>query len=47
MTQIQRKFGVMKPSRWMILHTAQFMNTSKLGGNYYVNNRRAQRPKKQ
>ena len=47
MTQICKKFAVMKPSMWMILHTVQFMTTSNPGGNYYVNNRRAQRPEKQ
>ena len=42
-TQICKKFEVMKPSMWITLHTVQFMTTSLLQATVYVNSRRAER----
>jgi len=47
MTKIYKKFGVMKPSMWMTLHTVQFMTTLLLQATAYVNSRIAERPEKQ
>ena len=45
-TQILKKFAVMKPRMWMIFHGSSSWQLQILEATMYVNNRRAQRPVK-